>query len=199
MKLYYAPGACSLGTRICLNEAGISAEFERVDLNTHVTESGEDYLSINPKGSVPLLLLDDGQSVTENVAVLDFLAEMDPRLAVQGPLGRTQLIETLSFLSSELHVAFKPLFHLSGDEEKTIAIKTVAHDLDLLNDRVAQGYLFGHHFSVADAYLFTMLRWALAFQSPLEPMMMGYFGRVAARPAVRRSLTDEGLTVPSLH
>jgi len=199
MKLCYAPGACSLGARICLNEAGISADFERVDLHAHLTESGEDYLAINPKGSVPLLLLDDGQIVTENVAVLDFLAEIDPGLAVHRPLGRTHLIEMLSFLSSELHVAFKPLFHESSDEAKTIAIKTVAHDLDLLNDRIAQGYLFGHHFSVADAYLFTMLRWAMAFEIPLDPGTVGYFGRAASRPAVRRSLTDEGLTVPSLH
>ena len=199
MKLYYAPGACSLATRISLHEAGISADFERVDLHSHLTESNADYFTINPKGSVPLLLLDGGQSVTENVAVLDFLAELAPKLAVHHPLGRTLLIENLSFLSSELHTAFRPLFQEPGEQEKLIATKTVAHNLDLLNERVEQGYLFRSGFTVADAYLFVMLRWTLAFEIPIRPAMMGYFGRVGSRPAVRRSLVEEGLPISTVH
>jgi len=199
MKLYYAPGACSLATRICLHEAGISADFELVDLHSHVTQSGEDYSTINPKGSVPLLLLDDGQSVTENVAILDLLAELEPDLAVKRPLGRTLLIEMLSFLSTELHIAFKPFFHEAGEAEKVMAARTVARDLDLLNSRIEQGYLFGPRFTAADAYLFVMLRWALAFEIPMRPEMIGYFGRVGSRPAVRQSLAEEGLPISSVH
>ena len=103
MKLYYSPGACSLATRISLHEAGIAATFERVDLRAKVTETGADYTAINPAGSVPMLLLSDGTAITENVAILDLLAEHEPRLGVNGSLGRTRLIEMLSFLSTELH------------------------------------------------------------------------------------------------
>lgn len=199
MKLYYAPGACSLATRICLHEAGIAAEFDCVDLHSHRTKSGEDYFRLNPKGSVPLLLLDDGQSVTENVAILDFLAELEPALAVHSKMGRTRLIEMLSFLSTELHVAFKPFFHEGGETEKAKAAETVGHDLGLLEERIEQGYLFGPHFTVADAYLFAMLRWAIAFEIPIQPAMIGYFGRVGSRAAVRQSLVEEGLPISSVH
>src|SRR5688572_32998739 len=101
-KLYYSPGACSLSTRIALHEAGIAAEFERVDLKAKVTERGDDYRAINPAGSVPMLVLDDGAAITENVAVLDLIAERTPKLGVAGPLGRTRLVEMLSFLTTEL-------------------------------------------------------------------------------------------------
>src|SRR5690606_6715868 len=110
MKLYYAPGACSLACRISLHEAGLAAEFERVDIKTKTTEHGHDYRAINPKGYVPMLVLDDGTAITENVAVLDFIAEHEPALAPAGPLARTRLIEMLSWLSTELHVAFKPFW-----------------------------------------------------------------------------------------
>jgi glutathione S-transferase len=193
MKLYYAPGACSLATRICLHEAGIAAQFERVDLHARLTETGADYLRINPKGSVPLLVLEDGNAISENVALLDLLAERAPSLGVRGPLGRTRLIEMLSFLSTELHIAFKPFFHEVGAAEKAVASEVAARDLDLLTGRLEQGYLFGSVFTVADAYLFAMLRWALAFDIPMQPEMFGYFGRVRSRSAVRRSLSEEGL------
>ena len=199
MKLYYAPGACSLATRICLHEAGISADFESVDLHAHLTESNEDYLTLNRKGSVPLLLLDDGQSVTENVAILDLLAELDPKLGVPRPLGRTLLIEMLSFLSTELHTAFRPFFHDAGEKEKLLATDAVVRIFGLLSARSEQSYLFGPGFTAADAYLFAMLRWALAFEIPVQPAMIGYFGRVGSRPAVRRSLVEEGLPIPSVH
>ena len=196
MKLYYAPGACSLATRISLHEAGIPAEYEKVDLRAKLTESGADYSELNPKGSVPMLVLDDGQAVTENVALLDLVAERSPSLGVDGPLGRTRLVEMLSFLSTELHIAFKPFFHSAPDLEKAKAAEVVAKNLDLLNDRVGDGYLFGERFTVADAYLFAMLRWAVAFDVPMQAEMFGYFERVAARDAVRTSLNEEGLPIP---
>ena len=197
MKLYYSPGACSLATRISLHEAGLDAEFERVDLRSKVTERGYDYNSINPKGCVPLLVLDDDEAVTENVAVLSLIAEREPELAPGGPHGHTELIEYLSYLSSELHVAFKPLWGSPSDIEKAKARETVERHLDLIEDCLREMYLFGPRFTVADAYLFVMLRWAQQLGIPMPPEMFAYFERVAERPAVRRALAEEGLTVPS--
>lgn len=196
MKLYYAPGACSLASRISLHEAGIPAEFERVDIRTKVTEHGEDYAAINPKGYVPMLVLDDGQSVTENIALLAMLAERDPQLGPDGPMGRTRLLEMLSFLSSELHIAFKPFYHSGSDADKAAARAAVAKRLALIAGQIGGGYLLGPHFTVADAYLFVMLRWAKAFDVPLPAGMSDYFERIAEREAVRQALAEEEL--PSL-
>lgn len=190
MKLYYAPGACSLASRIALHEAGLAADFERVDLKAKITEHGHDFSAINPAGSVPMLVLDDGAAVTENVAVLDLIADRAPRLGADGPLGRTRLIEMLSYLSTELHIAFKPFWH--GDEaQKAKAGEAVARRLDHLESRMAEPYLFGPRFTVADAYLFAMLRWAKGFGLPLSPRLLGYFERIAERAAVRRALAEE--------
>jgi len=191
MKLYYSPAACSLAARISLHEAGIAAEFERVDLKAKVTEQGDDYRAINPAGSVPMLVLDDGEAVTENVAVLDLLAQRAPQLGAGGPLGRTRLIEMLSYLSTELHIAFKPFWHPDGDT--TAAAQAVATRLAHLENRMAGAYLFGTDFTVADAYLFAMLRWAKGFALPLSPVMLTYFERVAERAGVRQALAEEGL------
>jgi glutathione S-transferase len=191
MKLYYSPAACSLATRISLHEAGIAAEFERVDLKSKVTEHGDDYRAINPAGSVPMLVLDDGAAITENVAVLDLLAQRAPQLGVDGPLGRTRLIEMLSYLSTELHIAFKPFWH-AGDDTATAA-QAVATRLAYLENRMREPYLFGAHFTVADAYLFAMLRWAKGFALPLSPRILAYFELVAERGAVRQALAEEGL------
>jgi glutathione S-transferase len=199
MKLYYSPGACSLATRISLHEAGIAAEFERVDVQSKITESGHDYTAINPKGSVPMLVLDDDQAVTENVAILDLLAERAPKLGLEGPLGRTRMIEMLSFLSTELHIAFKPFFHSATDLEKAKASETASRWLDLLTEQMRGEYLLSSKFTVADAYLFAMLRWAKAFDVRMQPDMFGYSERVALRPAVRQSLAEEGLPLPSAH
>jgi glutathione S-transferase len=193
MKLYYAPGACSLSVRISLHEAGLPAEFERVDLNSKITEDGYDYSAINPKGYVPFLVLDDGNGVSENVAILALLADRDPELAPGGPLGRTRLVEMLSWLSTELHAAFKPFYHDSGDAAKALAGELVAQRLDLVEEQLNELYLFGPRFTVADAYLFVMLRWAKAFGVRISPEMHGYFERVAEREMVRRALDEEGL------
>ena len=193
MKLYYSPAACSLATRIALHEAGIPAEFERVDLRAKVTQHGEDYRAINPAGSVPMLVLDDGAAITENVAVLDLLGQQAPQLGVDGPLGRTRLIEMLSYLSTELHIAFKPFWGSADEAQKALAAQAVAVRLALLEKRMAGHWLFGADFTVADAYLFAMLRWAKGFGLPLSPRMLDYFDRVAKRGAVRQALAEEGL------
>jgi glutathione S-transferase len=196
MKLYYAPGACSLSVRISLHEAGLAAEFERVDIQTKMTERGYDYTAINPKGYVPLLMLDDGNAVTENAAVLNFIADREPRLGPGGPLGRTRLIEMLSWLSTELHVAFKPFWHSDSKDEKAAAAEVVARQLIFGSEHINELYLFGPRFTVADAYLFVMLRWARAFGVRMAPELIGYFERVAERETVRRALAEEGLVEP---
>lgn len=194
MRLYFSPGACSLAGRIALHEAGIVADFERVDLKSKLTEHGQDYNAINPAGSVPMLVLDDGAAVIENVAVLDFIADRAPALAPDGPLARTRLIEMLSYLSTELHIAFKPFWHDASEADKAKAGEAVARRLAFLEDRMQGLYLFGARFTVADAYLFAMLRWAKSFGLPLSTRMSDHFGRIAERSAVRRALADEAPT-----
>jgi glutathione S-transferase len=196
MKLYYAPGACSLSGRISLHEAGFAAEFERVDIKTKFTEHGYDFTAINPKGYVPMLVLDDGNAVTENTAILELIADRQPNLAPGGPLGRTRLIEMLSWLSTELHVAFKPLWHSNDGAVRSVAAEAVAARLELIAEHINELYLFGPRFTVADAYLFVMLRWAKAFGVRMSPDMLGYFERVAERATVRRALVEEGLVEP---
>jgi len=193
MKLYYAPGACSLSGRISLHEAGLSAEFERVDISTKLTERGEDYTAINPKGYVPMLVLDDGEAVTENTAILEYIADRERTLGPGGLLGRTRLIEMLSWLSTELHVAFKPFYHSASEAEKAEAGEAVAKRLEFVSEHINELYLFGPRFTVADAYLFVMLRWAKAFGVRMSPDLLGYFDRVAERESVRRALAEEGL------
>lgn len=196
MKLYYSPGACSLASRISIHEAGLESEFERVDLGAKVTEHGEDFSTVNPAGCVPLLVIDDGQSVSENVAILTLLAEMAPQLGPEGPFAQIRLIQALSFLSTELHIAFKPFWHSESDAERAAATAAVVKRLNLLEDGLRELYLFGPRFTTADAYLFVMLRWAQQFNVPLSEEMTAYFERVAERPAVRRALAEESLAVP---
>ena len=187
MKLYYAPGACSLASRISLHEAGLAADFERVDLKAKITEHGDDFRAINPKGYVPMLVLDDGTAITENIAILDFIADREPELGPDGPLGRTRLIEMLSYLSTELHAAFKPFWHDASEAEQAGGEEAVAMRLDFLESQLADLYLFGPRFTVADAYLFVMLRWAKGFGVPLPPRLLGYFERILERErCVRR-------------
>jgi len=193
MKLYYAPGACSLASRIALHEAGLAAEFERVDLKSKITERGHNYLALNSKGYVPMLVLDDWSAVTENTAILEFIADSEPKLVPGGPLGRTRLIELLSYLSTELHPAFKPYWGEATDAEQARAGEAVAKCLELVAEHVRELYLFGPRFTVADAYLFVMLRWAGMFGIQVPLTLLGYFERVAERSAVRQALAEEGL------
>ena len=196
MKLYYSPGACSLATRISLREAGIPSEFERVDLKAKRTASGEDFEAMNPAGCVPLLILDDGEPVTENVAILSLLADLAPQLGVDGHLGRTRLIELLSFLSTELHIAFKPYFHGATGSELDSAKQAVLKRLNIIADEMRGPYLFGDHFTVADAYLFVMLRWARNHDIELPSRLAELFDRISARESVRQAIEEEeGLLV----
>lgn len=193
MKLYYAPGACSLSNRISLHEAGITFSDESVDLTTGVTQTGRAFRELSPKGYVPLLVLENGQTVTENIAVLSLIADRAPHLLPDGELGRVRMLEALSFISSELHIAFKPLFHHAGEHDRELARDRIASLLRIVMDEMPDDYLLGSHFTVADAYLFVILLWARKFDVPLPPKFTAYVERVSARPSVRRALLEEGL------
>jgi glutathione S-transferase len=190
MKLYYARGACSLSNRISLHEAGISFADERVDLKSLATETGRDFIELSPKGYVPLLVLDGGEKLTENIAILSLIAERSPHLLPDGELGWIRLLEALSFISGELHIAFKPLFHGANLRECDEARDRISRLLNLLAQQFDGEYLLGH-FTVADAYLFVILLWARKFEVATSDKLTDYFERVAQRPAVRRSLQEE--------
>ncbi|VEA73497.1 Glutathione S-transferase GST-6.0 [Serratia rubidaea] len=200
MKLFYKAGACSLSPHIVLREAGLDFTAEKVDLANKTTESGADYLTINPKGQVPALLLDDGSLLTEGVAIVQYLADRVPDrqlIPPAGTLSRYHAIEWLNFVASDLHKGFSPLFNPKTPEEYLeIARAKLEQHFRYLDDTLAQRhYLLGSRFSVADAYLFTVLRWAVALQFDLQryPNLAGYMKRVAARPAVAAALNAEGL------
>ena len=192
MILYFAPGACSLADHIALHEANIRFDRVKVDLKTHRTQDGRDFTSINPKGYVPALVFDDGQILTENVAVLSWIADQAPALGPGGPLGRFRLLEALGYISAELHKAFKPFFMPGAtDANKAAAGKTIVAHLDFLAGTMKGDYLFGPAFSVADAYLFVMLTWARKNGLAIGEKLDGYADRVGAREAVRSALKHE--------
>ncbi|MDO7841730.1 glutathione binding-like protein [Sphingomonas immobilis] len=193
MKLYYAPGACSLSDHIALHEANIAFDHEKVDLNAKVTESGADYTQINPKGYVPALALDTGEVVSENVAILEWISQQDTLLVPPGPLGRTHLLEVLAYISSEVHKAFKPFFSGAGAEEKAEARKTILKRLSYLSDTMQGNFLFGDAISAADCYLFVMLLWATKNEIALPAKLTGLRDRMQDRPAVQKAMQHEGL------
>ncbi|TQI80410.1 glutathione S-transferase [Serratia fonticola] len=200
MKLFYKAGACSLSPHIVLREAGLDFTAEKVDLAQKKTESGADYLKINPKGQVPALVLDDGSLLTEGVAIVQYLADRVPDrnlIPAAGTLSRYHAIEWLNYVATELHKGFSPLFNpKTPDEYKVIARDKLASQFNYLDSVLEkQHYLLGNRFSVADAYLFTVLRWAQALQFDLKKHthLTAYIDRVAARPAVEATLSAEGL------
>lgn len=193
MKLYLAPGACSLADHIAMGEAGLEFDRVRVDLRTKRTEDGADFTEINPKGYVPALVLDDGQLLTENVAILCWVAERAPQLGPGGELGRIRLIETLAFIATELHKPFVRAFFPTSDAEKEAARAIVDGRFGFVADRLDGSYLFGNECSVADAYLYVMLRWAKMSALEVPAPLPAFFARVEARPAVRLALQHEGL------
>jgi glutathione S-transferase len=193
MKLYYVPGACSLSDHIALHEAGLDATFEKVDLKTRTTQTGADYLAINPKGYVPALVLDDGEIVTENIAILSWIAAQAPALAPTGPLAATRLLEALAYISTEVHHGFKPFVHGGSKEDRAKAADATFKRFELIAKSLVGPYLFGSRFTVADCYLFVMLTWARRLDVSVPPALAQYFERVMEREAVRRSLAEEGL------
>ncbi|MDB5428567.1 MAG: glutathione S-transferase domain protein [Phenylobacterium sp.] len=198
MKLYIAPGACSLADHIALHEAGFDFGRVMVDLKTKRTDDGRDYMQINPKGYVPALQFDDGQVLTENIAILSWVADQDPSLAPSGPMGRYRLLEMLAFISTEIHKGYKPFFRPdASDAEKAMAGETIAKRLAYLAGNLKDDYLFGDRPGVADAYLFVMTLWAQKVGLTLPDPLPAFVARMKARPAVRLALEHEGLAEPA--
>ena len=200
MKLYFAPGACSLAAHIAIEEAGLPHTLERVDLASHKTEHGADYTKINPKGYVPALMLDNGELLTEVGVVLQYLSDQrkDRRLMAEaGTLERYRQMEWLSFISTELHKQFSPLFRPDTPvATKEQQLKLIGRRLDYISEVLArQPYLAGAEFTAPDAYLFTVLGWTdyLKIDMTPWPRLGEYRARIAARPAVQKTLKGEGL------
>lgn len=191
MKLYMTPFACSQAPHIALAEAGIEAERILVDIPTRRTAAGDDFTAVNPKGYVPALVLDDGSVLTENVAILAWIAEQHPELAPSGPLGRTRLIETVGFLAEEVHKMFLIFMFWPGEETKSIARQALEQRFAHLAERIGDGYAVGDRFSAADAMLFVMVSWAIMNNFEVDPRLKAYHARVAARPAVAATLAWE--------
>ena len=201
MKLFYTPGACSLSPHIILRELGLPFGLESVDLKTKRTETGADFAAINPKGYVPALQLDDGEVLTEGVAIVQYLADKHApgRLApAAGTVERARLNGHLNFISAELHKAFGPLFNpaLAG-EAREAAVAVIGRKLDVVDKALADGrpYLTGPDFTVADAYLWVVLSWAphLGLDQAAWPRLGAFSARIATRAAVQAALAAEGL------
>ena len=200
MKLYYFSGACSLASNIALREAGVKFELIKVDRRTRKAADGLDFNEVNPKGYVPALALDNGEVLTENVAVLQYIADRNPAAKLAPPFGtmeRYRLVEWLAFISSEIHKNFSPLFRDDAPEEtKQYARKILSIRLDYLNRAIGnRPFLTGEQFTIADAYLFTVLGWSrhLNFDLGKWPQLQRHMERVGARPPVIEALKAEGL------
>jgi glutathione S-transferase len=200
MKLYYAPGACSLSPHIVARELGIPIDLKKVNTKDKSIEGGGDYWKINPRGYVPALELDNGQILTEGPAIVQYLADQKPDAGIaprSGSFERYRLLEWLNFLTSEVHKSFSPLFKPNTPEEyKKIAKENLATRFDWLDKQFAgKEYLLGKSFSVADAYLFVLLGWTKPTQIDLSrwPNLAAFHARVGARPKVKEALRAEGL------
>lgn len=200
MKLYYMKGACSLASYISLIEAGVKFEATEVDHGTHTTRDGEDLNAINGKGYVPVLRLDDGQVLTENVAVLSYIGDLNPGAKLAPPAGtfeRYRLLEFLAYIGSEIHKNFGPLFNPSGSEDvKRFVRGNLSKRLAWLDSRLgSKPFLMGSDFTVADAYLYVVLSWSdhVGIDLAQWPALKAHNERVAARPSVVAARKAEGL------
>ena len=200
MKLYYSPGACSLSPHIVLREAGLAFEPVLASTKTHQLQDGTDYYSINAKGYVPLLELDNGERLSEGPAIVQYIADKAPgkNLApANGTMERYRLQEWLNFITSELHKGIGGLFNPAMPEEAKALMRAKGSDwLKWVDEQLAgKQYLMGDHFSVADAYLFTITNWTKFVGIDISALsnLGAYMARVAARPAVQEALKAEGL------
>ena len=199
MKLYYSPGTCSLAPHIALREAGVKFDLVRMSLKTHTLADGSDYYAINPKGSVPMLETDDGARLTESQVILQYIGDHAPASGLApapATMAHYRLIEWLSFISTELHKGFSPLFNANLPAEvKPLFATPLRRRFEWLEQQLEGcDFLTGERFSLADAYLFTVMRWAPLTGVDLAGLknLAAYAERVAARPAVQESLRAEG-------
>jgi glutathione S-transferase len=201
MKLYYSKGACSLVIRILINELGLDSEYESVNLRTKQTESGGDFLKINPKGAVPTLITDDGHTLTENAVIQQYIADTYQAyqlLPQVGDFKRYQILELLNFITTEIHKGFSPLFNpnLPQDIKEKIYIPQLKSKFKLLDNQLQQKkYLFGEGLTLPDIYCFVMLTWAHNFHLALDeyPNLARYYTDLQKRKAIQYSLSQEAL------
>ncbi|WP_421355978.1 glutathione transferase GstA [Pseudocitrobacter faecalis] len=200
MKLFYKPGACSLASHISLRESGLDFTLVGVDLQKKVTETGEDFLQTNPKGQVPTLQLDDNTVLTEGVAIMQYIADSvadRQLLAPVSSISRYKTLEWLNFIATELHKGFTPLFRPDTPEDyKPTARALLDKKMAYIDSELADcEWISGSRFTIADAYLFTVLRWAFAVKLEMDGYknIAAYMTRVAARPAVAAAMAAEGL------
>lgn len=200
MKLYYAPGACSLSTHIALREAGYAIDLVKVDLASKKTEAGDDFYAVAAKGQVPALQLDTGEVLTEGAAIVQYVADQKPekKLApAAGSMARYRLVEWLNYVASEMHKAVGALFNKKySDDTKQIMKDALKSKFDYLTAQLKdRPFLMGDTFTVADGYLFTILSWTSHVGVDLSkwPVLTDYVARIGARPAVQLALKAEGL------
>ena len=200
MKLYYTPGACSLSPHIALSEAGLPYELVKVDLRAKKLENGDDFLKINPKGQVPALALDSGELVTEGPVIVQMIADSVPTKHLapsRDSAERYKLQEWLTYINSELHKNIGPLFNpMLSDEAKGIFKDRAMSKFKYVDSQLAgHEYLLGKNFTVADGYLYVMLRWAEGMKFDLSGLnnLLAFKDRIAARPKVQEALEKEGL------
>lgn len=207
MKLYIAPGACSLSPHIVLEESGLKYEWEKIDAKNKTVASG-DYFKINPKGQVPALQLDNGKVLTEGTAIVQYIADLAPDKNLIPKFGtweRYKAIEWLNYIATEIHKGFGPMWGAArifkdNDASKQQMLSFAANMLDakmtwMSSQLQSNSYLMGNQFTVSDAYLFTCLRWSKSVNFDLTkyPVLMGFMEKVENRPAVQKVLKDEGL------
>jgi len=200
MKLYYFPGACSLAPHIVLCETGVAYELESVDLTNKITASGVDFMTINPKGCVPALQLENGQILTEAQVIVQYLADQAPDkhlVPLAGSIARYRVMEWLGYISTDLQKGFAPLFNPdTTDATRTTVMLNLERQFDYLASHLENAeYLVGDRYTIADAYLFTVLSWAPYVEIDLAewPELTGYLARIAQRPAVKAAMKAEGL------
>jgi glutathione S-transferase len=199
MKLYYSKGACSLAPHIALEEAGLPYDLVRVDLRDHKLADGTDYYTVNPKGYVPLLELDNGDRLSEVAVILQYIADRKPGTLApaNGTIERYHLMEWLNYIATEIHKQYGPLWHSETPEAtKETQRSKLANAFDFVVKTLAkQPYLTGESFGIADAYLFTVVNWSASLQIDLSPWpaLQQFQARVAARPKVHQTLKDEHL------
>jgi glutathione S-transferase len=200
MKLYYSPGACSLSPHIVLHEAGLPYTPVLASTKTHQLADGTDFYTINPKGYVPLLELDNGERLSEGPVIVQYIADQAPASKLVPPAGsmaRYRVMEWLNFITSELHKSYSPLFNKDmPDEAKAIARKRLGDRYAWVDQQLAgKDYLMGEQFTVADAYLYTVTTWAglVGVDLSARANLTAYMARVAARPAVQAARKAEGL------
>jgi glutathione S-transferase len=200
MKLYYSPGACSLSPHIVLRESGLPFELVLASTKTHKLADGTDYYTINPKGYVPLLELDNGERLSEGPAIVQYIADQVPQRALapaNGTMARYRVQEWLNFISSELHKTFSPLFRPTTPEDfKAVLKERIVDRLKWVDTQLeGRSYLTGESFSVPDAYLFTVTNWCKPVGIDISALkhLGAFMARMAARPAVQEAMKAEGL------